>query len=435
MSEDAVRYDATRIEVLEGREAIRRRPEMYVGSTGERGLHQLAFEAVDRAVNEVLAGRAGTVDVTLTRDRRRACRRRRAGPARRGRRRHRRPCLEDQLTRMHAGAQPGGRHAVDVGLFGIGLCVANALSSRLTAEVRRRGVRWVQECTRGVAVTPTGSGTTIAFRPDADVFGASQCSFTVLVDRFRELAFLNRGLGMSLTDERGPSSARWLKLRYPAGVVSCCRLAADGRVVACVGECPGRGGRGFPGWERRFPCRMGDLVVCWSLSRSVGSSLMAFGGEGMGGLRELAASFVVPGPTGVAVRDRLKHLSAEDEKVLRLVGGLLGGLASRDLKARCSAGLEHDPCWAAPPCTPAWGTYGNTSVRGSHGTPSRPRLSAVASSGTEGGAVPVECRQGPAIRLSCPLAVRPARGQPMSERNCSIVRRRMVRKASQEPSA
>lgn len=111
---------------------------------------------------------------------------------------------------MHPGvAEPGGRHAVAMSLFGIGPCVTSALSSRLTAEVRRDGVRWVQEYARGVALAPptsagptTRSGTTIAFWPDTDIFETTECSFAVLAERFRELAFLNRGLDISLTDER-----------------------------------------------------------------------------------------------------------------------------------------------------------------------------------------------------------------------------------------
>ncbi|MGW2646306.1 DNA gyrase subunit B [Streptomyces sp. NPDC001393] len=227
MSEDAVRYDATHIEVLEGREVIRRRPGMYVGSTGERGLHQLVFESVDRAVNDVLADRAGgTVDVILQAD---------GGvcvaddgpglPVEAAGDTGDEPGLEALLTRLHAGARPGGRRSVEVGLCRIGLCVTNALSSSLTAEVRRGGVRWVQDYARGVALAPptaagtaTGSGTSIAFRPDVDVFGTVQCSFTVLAERFRELAFLNRDLGISLTDERGPSGSRSEHLRYPGGV-------------------------------------------------------------------------------------------------------------------------------------------------------------------------------------------------------------------------
>ncbi|KFF98738.1 DNA gyrase subunit B [Streptomyces scabiei] len=224
MSEKAVEYDAAHIEVLEGPEAIRKRPGMYVGSTGERGLYQLLFEVADRAVNEVVAGRAGSVDVVLTPDG--GVRVADDGPGL--------PVeaaghtggagLETLLTGMTARKAPDGRHAVHVGLFGIGPFVTNALSSRLTAEVRRDGVRWVQEYARGVAVTrptaagpTTGSGTTLAFWPDADVFETVQYSSTVLADRFRELAFLNRSLDISFTDERSPRESRSARFRFPGG--------------------------------------------------------------------------------------------------------------------------------------------------------------------------------------------------------------------------
>ncbi|MER5600278.1 DNA gyrase subunit B [Streptomyces sp. NPDC002265] len=224
MSEDDFGYDASHIEVLEGLEAIRRRPGMYVGSTDERGLHHLVFEIAGRAVNEVLAGRAESVDVTFTADG--SVRVRDDGPGvpfeadgDSGT-----PGLEDQLTHPYVGARPDSRHVVDTDLFGVGPCVVNALSSRLTAEVRRGGIRWVQEYARGVAVTPptaagpaTDSGTTIAFWPDTGIFGTSVCSFAALAQRFKELAFLNRGLCVSLTDERLPSGARSVRFRSPGG--------------------------------------------------------------------------------------------------------------------------------------------------------------------------------------------------------------------------
>ncbi|WP_405717715.1 DNA gyrase subunit B [Streptomyces sp. NBC_01537] len=225
MSEEAIGYDASHIQVLEGWEAIRKRPGMYVGSTGERGLHQLVFEVAGRAVNEVLAGRAGSVDVAFTPDG--GMRVADDGPgvpveAAAGDTGS--PGLEALLTRTYAGAGPGGRHDAAMSLFGMGPCVTNALSSRLTAEVRRDGVRWVQEYARGVALTPptaagpaTGSGTTIAFWPDAEIFGTVQCSFAVLAERFRELAFLNQGLSISLTDERTLGGSRPVRFRSPGG--------------------------------------------------------------------------------------------------------------------------------------------------------------------------------------------------------------------------
>ncbi|MEU2130217.1 ATP-binding protein [Streptomyces sp. NPDC018352] len=220
-----MRYDAARIEVLEGREAVRKRPGMWVGSTSERGLHQLVFEVVGRAVNQILNGRSGSVDVTLTPDG--GVRVADDGPGvpfdttgdAGG------PGLEALLTSFFAGPEPSGRHTAAVGHFGVGLFVANALSSRLTAEVRCEGIRRVQAYARGVAAAPpavlgptTGTGTTIAFWPDTEIFETTRCSFAVLAERFRQVAFLNRGLGISLTDERPAGEARAVLFRFPDGV-------------------------------------------------------------------------------------------------------------------------------------------------------------------------------------------------------------------------
>ncbi|MFE6848499.1 DNA gyrase subunit B [Streptomyces sp. NPDC057686] len=217
-------YNASRIQVLEGREAIRKRPGMYIGSTSERGLHQMVFDVVGRAVNEVLAGRASTVDVTLTPDGGVRVADDGTGVPIEAAGDTGGPGLEALLTQMHPGTEPGGRHAVAMSLFGVGPFVTNALSSRLTAEVRREGVHWFQEYARGVALTPptsagptTRGGTTIAFWPDTDIFETTECSFDVLAERFRELAFLNRGLDISLTDERPSGGSRSVRCRFPGG--------------------------------------------------------------------------------------------------------------------------------------------------------------------------------------------------------------------------
>lgn len=180
----------------------------------------MVFDVVGRAVNDVLAGRASAVDVTLTPYGGVRVADDGPGVPVEAERDTGGPSLEALLTHMHPGTEPGGRHAVASSLFGVGPRVTNALSSRLTAEVRREGVTWVQEYARGVALTPptiagptTRGGTTIAFWPDTDIFETAECSFAVLAERFRELAFLNRGLDISLTDERprtGPD-------RYGAG--------------------------------------------------------------------------------------------------------------------------------------------------------------------------------------------------------------------------
>jgi DNA gyrase subunit B len=197
---------------------------MYVGSTGERGVHQMVFEIAERAVREVVVGRARSVAITLTADG--GVRVADDGPGvpveaaghTDG------PGLETLLTSSAGGTEPFSRHAVHLGRYGIGPCVTNALSRRLTAEVRRDGLRWVQEYARGRAITEptaagpaTDSGTTITFWPDADIFRTVRCSPAVLARSFRELAFLNRSLDVRLTDEQSPGGCRPQRFRFPGG--------------------------------------------------------------------------------------------------------------------------------------------------------------------------------------------------------------------------
>ncbi|MER5485931.1 ATP-binding protein [Streptomyces sp. NPDC002812] len=224
MSGETTGYDASHLQVLEGWKAVRKRPGMYIGSSGERGLHNMVFEVADRAVNELLAGRASSVEVTLTPDG--GVRVTDDGPgvpideagSTGG------PGLEALLTSMQSGAGPGGRDDVTLGFCGVGPFVVNALSRRMTAEVRREGIRWVQEYARGVAVTKiseagttTGSGITIAFWPDTDIFETAAFSFDTLAERFRELAFLNRALDILLIDRRQPGESRSARFWFPGG--------------------------------------------------------------------------------------------------------------------------------------------------------------------------------------------------------------------------
>ncbi|CAL9583744.1 DNA gyrase subunit B, novobiocin-resistant [Streptomyces sp. enrichment culture] len=224
MSEESTGYDASRIQVIEGPEAVRRRPGMYIGSTTERGLSHMVCEVADRAVNEVLDGRGTRVEITLSSDG--AVRVADDGPGvpldeagdAAG------PGLEALLTRMPCRPAAVGRHHVMLAPFRVGPAAVNALSRRMTAEVRRQGVRWVQEYARGLATTPlteagtaTGSGTTLTFWPDADVFGTAEVPFDALEERFRELALLNRGLAVTLTDLRRADEPRTVRLRFPDG--------------------------------------------------------------------------------------------------------------------------------------------------------------------------------------------------------------------------
>lgn len=208
-------YDASAITVLEGLDAVRKRPGMYIGSTGERGLHHLVSEVVDNSVDEALAGHADTIDVTILAD----------GGVRvidNGRGipvdivpSENKPAVEVVLTVLHAGGKfGGGGYAVSGGLHGVGVSVVNALSSRVAVEVKRDGYRWTQDYKLGVPTAPLArneatddSGTTVTFWADGDIFETTEYSFETLSRRFQEMAFLNKGLTLSLTDERESAKA------------------------------------------------------------------------------------------------------------------------------------------------------------------------------------------------------------------------------------
>ncbi|HEX5535168.1 MAG TPA: DNA topoisomerase (ATP-hydrolyzing) subunit B [Actinomycetales bacterium] len=203
-------YDASAITVLEGLEAVRKRPGMYIGSTGERGLHHLVYEVVDNSVDEALAGFCDTIDVVLLADGGlRVTDNGRGIPvdvvASEGR-----PAVEVVLTVLHAGGKFGGAgYAVSGGLHGVGVSVVNALSTRLEVEVRRGGYVYRQTYANGVpqAALARGeetdeTGTTITFWPNEDIFDTTVFDFETLRSRFQQMAFLNRGLTIRLTDER-----------------------------------------------------------------------------------------------------------------------------------------------------------------------------------------------------------------------------------------
>ena len=203
-------YDARSITVLEGLEAVRKRPSMYIGSTGERGLHHLVQEVVDNAVDEALAGFCDTIDVTLLADGGvRVIDNGRGIPVDEHPVEHR-PAVEVVLTTLHAGGKfDSESYAVSGGLHGVGISVVNALSSRLDVEIRKDGYLWRQSyklsqptapLARGEATDETG--TIISFWPDPDIFETTTWSFETLSRRLQEMAFLNRGLSITLTDQR-----------------------------------------------------------------------------------------------------------------------------------------------------------------------------------------------------------------------------------------
>jgi DNA gyrase subunit B len=204
-------YDVGDIQVLEGLEPVRKRPGMYIGSTGHRGLHHLVYEVVDNSVDEALAGCCTTIDVTLCEDSSVCVVDNGRGIPVKVMPRYERPAVEIVMTKLHAGGKFGGEgYKVSGGLHGVGVSVVNALSEWLCVEVRREGSRWRQRYERGIPVTdlenlgPCGDdhGTSIHFKPDPQIFDDLYFNFTTLSQRLREVAFLNRSLRISLCDER-----------------------------------------------------------------------------------------------------------------------------------------------------------------------------------------------------------------------------------------
>ena len=204
-------YDAGDIQVLEGLEPVRKRPGMYVGSTGTRGLHHLVYEVVDNSVDEALAGFCDRIDVAVLPDSSvRVVDNGRGIPVKEmpqfGK-----PALEIVMTKLHAGGKFGGEgYKVSGGLHGVGVSVVNALSDWLVVDVCRDGHRFRQSYRRGVPVADMeqleacgdSTGTTIHFRPDTEIFDDLNFNFNTLAQRLREVAFLNRGLSITLCDDR-----------------------------------------------------------------------------------------------------------------------------------------------------------------------------------------------------------------------------------------
>ncbi len=219
-------YDASSIKVLEGLEAVRKRPGMYIGSTGIDGLHHLVYEVVDNAVDEAMAGICDTITVTLLAD----------GGVRvtdNGRgipvAKHpteKRPAVEVVLTTLHAGGKfDSGSYAVSGGLHGVGVSVVNALSTRLDVEIERDGFRWSQPYVMSKPAAPLKQegpskrhGTTVTFWADPSIFETTEYNFETLSRRMQEMAFLNKGLSITLRDER-LEVPKEVVYRYAGGIV------------------------------------------------------------------------------------------------------------------------------------------------------------------------------------------------------------------------
>lgn len=246
-SEPVETYGADQIQVLEGLDAVRKRPGMYIGSTGPRGLHHLVYEVVDNSVDEALAGYCDHIVVTMLRD----------GGIRvfdNGRgipvamnKQEKKSTVEVVLTMLHAGGKfGGGGYAVSGGLHGVGVSVVNALSSRLDVEVHRMGHAWRQEYRHGVPQAPLkqeeeveGTGTIITFWPSSDTFETVEFDFETLRARFQQVAFLNKGLSITLVDERdldGTGESVEVKYLYEKGLVDYIEYLNSAKKVEAIHE-------------------------------------------------------------------------------------------------------------------------------------------------------------------------------------------------------
>lgn len=203
-------YDAEQIQVLEGLEAVRKRPGMYIGSTGPRGLHHLVYEIVDNSIDEALAGFCSTINVTIHKDNSVTVEDDGRGMPVDNHPKLGIPAVEVIHTVLHAGGKfGGGGYKVSGGLHGVGASVVNALSTHMEVEIRRNGKVYKQEYEKGKTVTPlteignskkTGSKST--FWPDGEIFDETEFDFDTLERRLREMAFLNKGIKITLKDER-----------------------------------------------------------------------------------------------------------------------------------------------------------------------------------------------------------------------------------------
>ncbi len=219
-------YDAKDITVLEGLSAVRKRPGMYIGSTGTRGLHHLIYEVVDNSIDEAMAGFCDNVMVVLNKDDSVTVVDDGRGIPVKKIDKYNRPAVEIVLTKLHAGGKFGGQgYKVSGGLHGVGISVVNALSEKLKIEIRRDGYIYSQDYIRGVPTGPLKKGektkthgTAITFYPDTEVFEDLDYKYEILASRMKEMAFLNKGLKITLADHREEEEKKE-EYRYEGGII------------------------------------------------------------------------------------------------------------------------------------------------------------------------------------------------------------------------
>jgi DNA gyrase subunit B len=231
-------YEASTIKILEGLSAVRKRPAMYIGSSGPQGLHHLVYEVVDNSIDEALGGHCKNIDVTIHIDNSITIADDGRGipvaahPERKGK-----STVEVVMTVLHAGGKfENDAYKFSGGLHGVGVSVVNALSEWLEVEVKREGAIWKQRYERGVPktaldkiATAKNTGTSVRFKADEKIFETVEVNYDILANRLRELAFLNKGIKITITDERGEGKSH--QFRYAGGIVEFVKSLNEGKNV------------------------------------------------------------------------------------------------------------------------------------------------------------------------------------------------------------